>query len=128
MKPLITFLPYFFFSDAHFSLFANVVHLPSGCISPQHHLVFLDLYESVFKTDNDDLLDNICIQLINFDFNYYHHDDKYTSNDSHIFHPHPLGNVWLSDPQHHAHCSKLIEYNYLTEDYKLAHYNKKTSI
>jgi hypothetical protein len=40
--------------DKHFSLVANVRHLKTGFISPQYHVVFDDLFESVFSSGPDD--------------------------------------------------------------------------
>ncbi len=44
------------FSDSHSSLAANVCHLSMGYVSPQYHLVFDDLIETVFSTGNEALL------------------------------------------------------------------------
>ena len=41
------------FSDDHSSLVANVNNLITGYISPQFHLVFDDLFETVICTKDD---------------------------------------------------------------------------
>ncbi|KAL7481249.1 hypothetical protein ACHAW6_010958, partial [Cyclotella cf. meneghiniana] len=56
------------FSDEHSSLVANVRHLATGFVSPQYHVVFDDLFQTVFSSgDNDALVDTICNDL--FDYN-----------------------------------------------------------
>jgi hypothetical protein len=56
------------FSDEHSSLVANVHHLTTGFVSPQYHVVFDDLFQTVFSSDgNDVLVDTNCNNL--FDSN-----------------------------------------------------------
>ena len=42
------------FSDEHSSMVANVRHLTTGYISPQFHVIFEDLFETVNRTGVDD--------------------------------------------------------------------------
>eukprot|EP00804_Cyclotella_cryptica_P014513 CCRYP_004809-RB/>CCRYP_004809-RB protein AED:0.52 eAED:0.36 QI:0/0/0/1/0/0/2/0/183 len=52
------------FSDGHSSLVANVCHLATGFVSPQYHVVFDDLLQTVFSSgDNDALVNSICNNL-----------------------------------------------------------------
>jgi hypothetical protein len=52
------------YSDEHSSLVANVRHLGMGYVSPQSHVVFDDLFETVFSSgSDDDLVDSICENL-----------------------------------------------------------------
>lgn len=48
------------FSDKHSSLVANVRHRTTGFVSPQYHVVFDDLFQTVF---NDALVNTICNNL-----------------------------------------------------------------
>ncbi len=49
------------FSDEHSSLVANVWHLITGYISPQFHVVFDDLFETVNCIGVDDrIVESIC--------------------------------------------------------------------
>ncbi len=49
------------YSDEHSSLVANVRHLSTGYISPQFHVVFDDLFETVVHNgDNDAIINSIC--------------------------------------------------------------------
>ena len=49
------------FSEEHSTLVANFCHLRTGCISPQYHLVFGDLFQKLVRLgDNDPGIDNIC--------------------------------------------------------------------
>ena len=49
------------FSDEHSSMVANVRHLTTGYISPQFHVVFDDLFETVNRTGVDDqVVESIC--------------------------------------------------------------------
>ncbi len=72
-------------------------------MSLQNHLVFDDLFETVFSTGNDALLDDICICLVSSDCKLYLYYDKFTSNDPLVSCPPPLDDVWLSEPEGHAH-------------------------
>jgi hypothetical protein len=49
------------YSDEHSSLVANVRHLKTGYISPQYHVVFDDLFESVFISGPN----NVVVDAIN---------------------------------------------------------------
>ncbi len=52
------------YSDEHSSLVANIRHLKMGYVSPQYHVVFDDLFETVFSSGtNDALVDSICKNL-----------------------------------------------------------------
>ena len=49
---------FLFFSEEHLSLVANVRNLTTGYISPQYHLVFDDLFQTVFiSSENDAITD-----------------------------------------------------------------------
>ncbi len=78
------------FSDLHYSIVANVCHLSTGYVSLHYHLAFDDLFETVFSTGNDALLDDICNYFFDSDCNFYFYDDEITSNDPLVYHPPPL--------------------------------------
>ena len=55
------------FSDDHSSLVANVQHLTTGFVSPQYHVVFDDLFQTVISSGYDDaLMDTICDNLFKY--------------------------------------------------------------
>jgi hypothetical protein len=55
------------FSNEHSSLVANVRNLSTGFVSPQYHVVFGDLFQTVFSSgDNDAVIDEICNNLFEF--------------------------------------------------------------
>ncbi len=50
--------------DEHSSLIANIWHLKTSYVSPQFHVVFDDLFKTVFSSGADDaLVDFICKNL-----------------------------------------------------------------
>jgi len=52
------------FSDEHSSMVAYVRHLTTGYISPQFHVVFDDLFETVNHTGADDyVVESICNEI-----------------------------------------------------------------
>jgi hypothetical protein len=52
------------YSDEYSSLVANIRHLKTGFVSPQYHVVFDDLFETVFSSGAEDVLVNsICENL-----------------------------------------------------------------
>ncbi len=95
-------------------------------MSPQYYLVFDDLFETVFGTSNDALLDDICNRLFDsgHDINFY--DDEITSDDPLAYHPPPLDEVWLSEPERRAHHRELEECHRIAEDHKRVKWIDKT--
>ena len=84
------------FSDTHSSLVANVRHLSTGHISPQFHLVFDDLFETVFcEGDNDVVIDAICNDLFEFNRDWYAKEEY--DEDNLVYQPPPLKDVWLDE-------------------------------
>ncbi len=94
-------------SDLCSSLVTNVYLLSMGYISPQYYLVFDDLFETVFSTGNNALLDIICNHLFDSNHDFCFYDDKFTSNDPLVYHPPPLDEVLLCEPEHHACCIQV---------------------
>ena len=69
------------FSNKHSSLVANVRNLSTGYISPQFHLVFDDLFETVVCLGEDDIVfDAICNNLFDLNREWYA-EDEYHEND-----------------------------------------------
>ncbi len=90
--------------------------LSTGYVSPQYHLVFDDLFETVFSTSNDALIDDICNYLFHAEYYLYFYDDEFISGYPLFIHPPPLDEVWLSDPEHCSCCRELEESCYPDED------------
>jgi len=64
------------FSNEHSSLVANVRHLTTGYISPQFHVVFDDLFETVNCTGVDDrVIESICNGLFQRNQELYAEDE-----------------------------------------------------
>ncbi len=105
---------------------ANVHHLSTGYVSPQYHLVFDDLFETVFSTGNDALLDDICNHLFDSDRDFYLYDDEITSNDPLVYHLPPLDEVCLSEPECWACCHELEECCHIAEDCEQVKWIDKT--
>ena len=85
------------FSHEHSSLVANVHHLMTGFVSPQYHVVFDDLFQTVFSTgDCNAVVDEICNNL--FEFNrYVYVEDEFDIDGNLVYHPPPLDEVWLDE-------------------------------
>ena len=85
------------FSDEHSSLVVNVRNLRTRYISPQFHLVFDDLFETVIGTADDDIVfDAICNDLFELNRDWYA-EDEFDENKKLIYHPPPLEDVWLDE-------------------------------
>ena len=85
------------YSDEHSSLVANIRHLKTGYISPQYHVVFDDLFQTVFAAGpNSELIDSICEELFNTSSEVYA-TDEYDAEDNLVYRPPPLDDVWLDD-------------------------------
>ncbi len=68
----------------------NVCHLSTGHISPQFHVVFDDLFETVIHNgDSDVVVNSICNGLFNCNCNLYV-EDKFDADDVLIYKPPPL--------------------------------------
>ncbi len=76
---------------------ANVQHLSTGHVSPQFHVVFDDLFETVIcNGDNDAVANSICNGLFNWNLKL-HVDDEFDADDVLIYIPLPLHDVWLNE-------------------------------
>ena len=63
------------YCDEHSSLVANVCHLTTGHVSPQYHVVFDDVFHTVFGVRNDALGKVICDLLLQTDREIYAEDE-----------------------------------------------------
>jgi hypothetical protein len=85
------------FSDEHSSLVANVRHLTTNFISPQFHLVFDDLFETVNRIGVDDLvIESICDELFQLNRGLFAEEELNEAGNI-IYQPPPLHEVWLDD-------------------------------
>jgi hypothetical protein len=85
------------FSDKHSSLVVNVRNFSSRYISPQFHLVFDYLFETVICAADDDIVFNaICNDLFDLNRDWYAK-DEYDKNEKLIYQPPPLEDVWLDE-------------------------------
>jgi hypothetical protein len=91
---------FFGFSDEHSSLVANVRHLTTGYISPQFHVVFDDLFETVNCIGVDDrVVESICNGLFQRNRELYA-EDKLDEASNLVYRPPPLHVVWLDEAGH----------------------------
>ena len=85
------------YSDEHSSLVANIRHLKMGYVSPQYHVVYNDLFQTVFSAcPNTELVDAMCEELFTTSCELYA-TDEYDTEDNLVYRPPPLDEVWLDD-------------------------------
>ena len=85
------------FSDEHSTLVANVRHLTTNYISPQFHVVFDDLFETVNRTGVDGpIIESICKDLFRLNRELYAEDELDEAGNI-IYRPPPLHEVWLDE-------------------------------
>ena len=85
------------FSNDHSSLMVNVCNLSIRYISPQFHLVFDDLFETVIRTKDDESVFNT-IHNDMFELNRDWYDkDEHDDNGKLFYRPPPLEDVWIDE-------------------------------
>ena len=85
------------YSDENSSLVANIWHLKTGYVSPQYHVVFDDLFETVFSSGADNaLVNSICENLYGTSCKIYA-TDEYDAHDNLVYTPPSLDEVWLDE-------------------------------
>ncbi len=85
------------FSDKHFSLVANVRRLSTNFISPQFHVVFDDLFETVNRTGVDEpVVESICQDFFQLNKEFYAKEDLDEAGNI-IYQSPPLHEVWLNE-------------------------------
>ncbi len=83
--------------DKHSSLVANVHHLSTGYVSPQFHVVFDDLFETVVCNGNNDaVINSICDGLFERNQELYVK-DEFGAVGMLIYKSPPLHKVWLDE-------------------------------
>ena len=81
------------FSDDHSSIVAKICHFSIGYISPQFHLVLINLSETIIcNRDDDNAFNTICNYLSELNRNWYA-EDEHDDNDKLIYRPPPLEDV-----------------------------------
>ena len=72
-------------------------------ISPQYQFVFENLFETVYRTgENDHIVDTICNNLLYQKRNWYVL-EEYADYRKLIYKPPPLHEVWITDTEHQQH-------------------------
>jgi hypothetical protein len=85
------------YSDKHLSLVANVRHLSTGYVSPQFHVIFDNLFETVVcNGDNDAVINSICNGLFKRNRELYVQ-DKFNADGMLVYKLPPLHKVWLDE-------------------------------
>ena len=83
------------YSDEHSSLVANIWHLKTGYVSPQYHVVFNNLVQTVFSSGaNNALIDSICKKIYGTSCKIYA-TDEYDAHGNLLYKSPPLDEVWL---------------------------------
>jgi hypothetical protein len=104
------------FSDEHSSLVANVRNLSTGFVSPQYHVVFDDLFQTVFRSgDNDPVVDEICNNLFEYNRDVYA-EDEFDSDGNLVYRPPPLDEVWLDESERRDRRDRLRRQREITEE------------
>ncbi len=85
------------FLDEHSSMVANVQHLTTRYISPQFHVIFDNLFETVKRTGVDDhVVKSICNGLFQRNRELYAEDELNEAGNI-IYRPPSLYEVWLDE-------------------------------
>ena len=85
------------FSDKHSTLVATVRNLKTGYISSQYHVVFDDMFETtVFRGDNNPVIDRICNDLFDSIRDWYA-EEEYDPKGQLIYRPPPSDDVWIDE-------------------------------
>ncbi len=95
-------------SDEHSSLVANVWHVSTGHVSPQFHVIFDDLFDTVIcNGDNDAVVNSICDGLFHWNHELYV-EDEFDADDVLIYKPPLLHEVWLDETGRHQGKEDLL--------------------
>ncbi len=104
------------YSDEHLSLVANVQHLSTGHVSPQFHVVFDDLFETVVCNGvNDGVINSICDGLFEQNRKLYV-EDEFDADNVFIYKPSPLHEVWLDETGRCQGKEDLLRQRHRNED------------
>ncbi len=69
--------------------------MKTGYVSPQYHVVFDDLFETVFSSGADDALVDSIFENLYWTSCEIYATDKYDAHDNLVYKPSPLDEVWL---------------------------------
>jgi hypothetical protein len=102
--------------DQHLSLVANVRHMSAGHVSPQFYVVFDDLFKTVIRDgDNDLIVNSNCDGLFERNGELYI-EDEFDADDNLIYTPPPLHDVWLDETGRHQGKEDLLQQRRCNED------------
>ncbi len=102
---------------------ANVRHLTTGSVSPQFHVVFDDLFETVVHNgDNDAVINSICDGLFERNQELYV-EDEFNADGMLVYKPPPLHEVWLDEAGRHQGKEDLLRQRCWNEE--LMHAQRK---
>jgi hypothetical protein len=102
--------------DEHLSLVVNVRHLLTGYVSPQFHVIFDDLFETVVcNGDNDAVINCVCDGLFERNQELYV-EDEFNADGMLVYKPPPLHTVWLDEAGHHQGKEDLLRQRHLNEE------------
>ncbi len=102
--------------DEHSSLVENVRHLSTGYVSPQFHVVFDDLFETVVcNGDNDAVINSMCDGLFERNRELYV-EDKFDADGMLVYKPPPLHKVWLDEAGRRQGKEDLLRQRCRNED------------
>ncbi len=91
-------------------------HLSTGHVSPQFHVVFDDLFETVIcNGDNDAVVNSMCDDLFNWNCKLCV-EDEFDADDVLIYKPSPLHEVWLDKTGHCEGKEDLLQKCHQNED------------
>ncbi len=104
------------YSNEHLSLVVNVHYLSTSYVSPQFHVVFDDLFETVVRNGNNDaVINSICDGL--FERNQeLHVEDKFNADGMLVYKPPPLQKVWLDEAGHRQGKEDLLRQHRRNEE------------
>ena len=103
------------FSSEHSSLVALVRHLKTGYVSPQFHVVFDDLFQSVYRSSADtSALEKICDEIFEKGHDWYA-EEEYEDGQL-VYKPPPLHDVWLSEEDRRGTKEQFVDQRRRYED------------
>ena len=103
------------FLDEQSSLVALVQNLITNYVSPQYHLVFDDLFQTVFSSGPlDSMTDAICSNLFDTNRDFYF-EDEFDSDGNIVYHTPPLDEVWLDEFEQRDRKERLCHQKDITE-------------
>jgi len=90
--------------------------MSTGYVSPQFHVVFDDLFETVIRTgDNDAVINSICDGLFDRNRELYV-EDEFDSDGMLVYKPPPLHEVWLDEAGRRQGKEDLLRQRRRNED------------